>query len=51
MPDYRNMSAALDFLNLKGDMLVMQLVFEQQFCRRETALQFKPTLEAWRASK
>ena len=26
MSDYRNMSAALDFLNLKGDMLVMQLV-------------------------
>jgi methanogenic corrinoid protein MtbC1 len=29
MSDYRNMSAALDFLNLKGDMLVMQLVERQ----------------------
>ena len=29
MSDYRNMSAALDFLNLKGDMLVMQVVERQ----------------------
>ena len=29
MSDYRNMSAALDFLNLQGDMLVMQVVERQ----------------------
>ena len=29
MSDYRHMSAALDFLNLQGDMLVMQVVERQ----------------------
>src|ERR1043165_6793477 len=29
MSDYRHMSAALDFLNLEGDMLVMQVVERQ----------------------